>query len=85
MKNNVIIHGYTAWYAVQPKIEVYIGDDLIGEVAYKDTFEFNVDEDCIIKFKCSVRKAEIKVYKDKLNKISLEFNRFTGSLKAKYI
>ena len=29
--------------------------------------------------------AKIKVYKDKINKISLEFNRFTGSLKAKYI
>ena len=84
MENNVIIYGYTAWYAVKPKIEVYKDDELIGEVSYQDTFEFNVEEDCVLKFKCSVRKAEIKEYKDKINKISLEFNRFTGQLKAKY-
>ena len=43
MENNVIIYGYTAWYAVKPKIEVYKDDELIGEVSYQDTFEFNVE------------------------------------------
>lgn len=85
MENNVIIYGYTGWYAVKPKIQIYVGDGLIGEVAYRDTFEFRVKEDCELEFKCNMRKTKIKVYKDKLNKISLEFNRFTGFLKASYV
>lgn len=85
MENNVIIYGYTGWYAAKPKIQVYCEDELIGEVAYRDTFEFRVEEDCELVFKCSIRKAKIKVYKDKLNKVSLEFNRLTGNLKASYV
>ena len=84
MKNNVIIHGYTGWYAAKPKIDIYIKGELIGQVSYQDTFEFNVEEDTEILFKCSVRKTKIKVYKDKKNIISLEFNRFCGTLNAKY-
>ncbi len=84
MKNNVIIHGYTAWYAVKPKIEIYVNGEMIGQVAYQDTFEFNVEEDSIVEFKCSIRKTKIKVYKDKKNEISLEFNRLLGTLNAKY-
>lgn len=85
MKNNVIVYGYTGEYAVYPKIQIYCDDKLIGEVSHRDSFDFRVEDDCVLVFKCSIRKAKIKVYKDKINKISLEFNRFTGSLKAKYI
>lgn len=84
-ENNVIIHGYTDWYLVKPKIKIYKDDEFIGEVCYRDTFKFGIDEDCVITFKCSIRTAEIKVYKDQLNEISLEFNRMTGVLKATYM
>lgn len=84
MKNNVIVHGYTGWYAVKPKIEIYIKGELIGQVSYRDTFEFSIEEDCEVEFKCSIRKTKIKVYKDKKNIISLEFNRFWGTLNANY-
>lgn len=85
MDNNVIVYGYTGWYVAKPKVEIYRGDELVGEVSYRDTFEFRIEEDCELVFKCSIRKAKIKVYKDKTNKISLEFNRLTGSLKASYV
>ncbi len=85
MENNVIIYGYTDWYAIKPKVKVYCNDELIGEVSYRDTFEFRVEEDCELVFKCSIRTAKIKVYQDKLNKISLEFNRVTGKLNASYV
>ena len=84
MKNNVVVHGYTGWYAAKPKIEIYINNDLIGQVSYRDTFEFNIEEDCEIVFKCSIRKTKIKVYKDRHNDISLEFNRLWGTLNACY-
>lgn len=84
MENNVVVYGYTGWYAAKPKIDIYIKGELIGQVSYQDKFEFRIEEDCEIEFKCSVRKTKIKVYKDKKNTISLEFNRLWGTLNAKY-
>lgn len=84
MDCNLIVYGYTEWYLVKPKIKIYFNDEYLGEVIYKDSFEYQIESDGILTLKCSVRKTQIKVYKDKINKIQVQFDRFTGQLVAAY-
>ena len=82
--NNVKVYGYTDWYFVKPKVKIYKGEVFIGEVLYRDIFEFEIEEDCIITFKCGIRRTEVKVYNNKDNEIQLEFDRITGQLIASF-
>lgn len=79
---NLKIYGYTGWYAMKPKVKIYFNDDEIGQVGYNETFEGKVEEDGELLFKCNFRKATAKVYRNRVNVIHLEFDRFSGKLVA---
>lgn len=81
----VIVYGYSQVFAVNMKVKVYANGILKGEVSKDDKLEFNIDSDTNIEFKCSFRKANIKVYNDRVNEIKISFDRLTGSIKPKMI
>lgn len=84
MKNNVIVYGYSGWFAVKSKVKISFNGEQIGCVSYNDSLEYNITEDGILEFICNMRKNKINVYKDRLNIIRVEFNRVTGSLLLNY-
>lgn len=78
MKENVIIE-----FNIDYEVSIYADNELIGKSGYKDTFKYLVEKDCLLTFKKGAKKAIIKVFKDKENKIEVGYSP-TGQLKASY-
>ncbi len=78
----VIIHGYTEMFAVNPTVKVYKNNQYIAEIPRGETIELPIEEDTTFTFKCSIRKAEVRVAGNTTTEIMLSFNRGTGVLKA---
>jgi len=81
-KGKVIIHGYEEAYAVNPDVQVYDGDNLITKLSKGETYEYFLDKDTTLTFKCSIRKAKQEVKKNAITEIRLMFDRFSGKLKT---
>ena len=81
----VIVYGYTQFFAVNMKVQVYANGVLKGEVSKEDKIEFDIDTDTMIELKCSFRKANIMAYNNKTNQIKISFDRLTGAIKPKMI
>lgn len=79
---NLKVYGYTGWYAMKPKVKILFEGDEIGQVGYNETFEDKIEEDGELEFKCNFRKATVKVYRNRINVIHIEFDRFSGKLVA---
>ena len=81
----VIVYGYTQFFAVNMKVQVYANGVLKGEVSKEDKIEFDIDNDTMIELKCSFRKASIMAYNNKTNEIKISFDRLTGAIKPQMI
>lgn len=65
------------------KVKVYFNDELIDQVGFKDTSYYLIEEDSTITFKAGMKRATIRAYKDRNNKIEVGYST-TGQLKAEY-
>ena len=76
----VTILGYTENFAIAPSVSVLKDGVQIGEVKQNGKIELDINEECILQFKCSFRSAECLVTPG--DWILLAFNRTTGKLSA---
>jgi len=79
MKNNLIID-----FDLDYDVKISLNNNLIGTSGYKDTFSYTIEEDGLLTFKHKTQKASIRVYKDKPNKIKVQYST-TGQLKATFL
>lgn len=79
MKDNVFVS-----FNIDYEVNIYVDGNLIGVSGYRDTFSFPIEKDSLITFKKGAKKAIIKAFKDKENKIEVGYST-TGQLKAFYI
>ena len=78
MQENVIIK-----FNLDYEVSIYADNNLLGKSGYQDTFKCLVENDALLTFKKGTKKAMIKVFKDKENKIAVGYST-TGQLKASY-
>ena len=78
MKENVYIE-----FNIDYEVNIYADNNLIGKSGYHDVYAFSIDKDCLLTFKNGSKKAMIKAFKNKKNKIEVCYST-TGQLKANY-
>lgn len=79
---NIVIHGYSEVYAINPNVKVYVNGTLVGEVSRNGELALNIAGPCQMKFSCSFRSTTINVDPQTCSDVWLSFNRLTGSLNA---
>ena len=79
MKNNLIIK-----FDIDVDVKILLDNDIIGESGYKDTFKTTIEKDGLLTIKHGMKKANIRVSKEKLNNICVTYST-SGQLKATFI
>lgn len=79
-ESKVLVYGYTESYLINPKVKIFVNDNEIGSVAKGQVYEFKINEDTEITFKCSMRKASIMAKAGQITKVKISWNRITGQL-----
>ena len=82
---NIVIHGYTEVYAINPNVKVYVNGTFVGEVSRNGELPLNIAGPCQMKFSCSFRSTTINVDPQMCSDVWLSFNRLTGSLNAQFM
>jgi hypothetical protein len=80
LKGILEVRSYSGFYIVSPAVKVYIEDRYIGTVKKGATATFDIDKNCTVTFKCSIRSVSINVKKGSFQVVQLEFNRISGEL-----
>ena len=78
----VTIHGYQEWYINNPRVKIYSGETLIGDVGRNEIWKNYFESDTILNFRYAGKNASIKVTAFENKEIFLSLNRVTGSLIA---
>ena len=81
-KGKLIVHGYTQWFLVKPKIDVLKNGVKVAEVYPSAKMEIDIERDCTITFKCMFRTAVVQAKAGTTQEIQLAFDRITGELLA---
>lgn len=81
-QGKVIIHSYEEFFIVNPDVKVYIDGNLITRLSKGETFEYSITKPTTIKFKSSIRSANVTVSPNAITEIRLMWNRATGSLET---
>ena len=81
-KGKLIVHGYTQWFLVKPKIDVLMNGYKVAEVYPSAKTEIAIDQDCTITFNCMFRTAVVQAKSGTIQGIQLAFDRITGELLA---
>jgi hypothetical protein len=76
----VTVLGYREPFALYPAVKIYRNGMLIGKVEHDRQIELEINEQCKLQFKCSIRSAECVVKPG--DWVLLSFNRTTGKLNA---
>lgn len=79
MKNNLVIK-----FDIDVDVKILFDNNIIGESGYKDTFETIIDKDGLLTIKHGMKKANIRVLKEKQNNISVTYST-SGQLKATFM
>ncbi|MGM9564269.1 MAG: zinc-ribbon domain-containing protein [Faecousia sp.] len=79
----LVIYGYTGWYLVKPKLQIYHNGEYIGDLSYKaKTKEIPISEPTTVEVKCSFCSTNVRVFPGRHNEIYTEFDRATGKILA---
>ena len=79
----VVIFGYTGWFLVYPKMQIYFNGEYIGDLSHKaKTKEIPIDKPTTVEIKCSFRSTSVRVFPGRHNEIYTEFDRATGQILA---
>ena len=73
----VVIHGYTQWFAIRPMVVVEYGSQEIGRVGYNEVKIFNLPSKGTLTFRCMGKVYAIRMQKNDFH-VYLKWNRFTG-------
>jgi hypothetical protein len=74
------IYGYTQFFLVNPKIDIYKDDVCIGKIGKGEVFEVSIERDCQIKFSCLARTAICLARSGVNQSIKIEWDRLTGGM-----
>jgi len=85
VESKVIVYGYTQQFLINPKVEVFWKDQLVGAVGKGDFLEFVIDVDGEVHFKMKWRKASLPVKSEKVNKIKISWDRITGKMIPQHV
>ena len=80
--SKIIIHGYKESFAANPAVSISIEGKSVGSVEKGGMTVIEIDHDCIIDFRCSIRTTRHAVKVGQKEEIMLSFNRLTGALSA---
>lgn len=79
----VVIYGYTGWFLVKPKMQIYLNGEYIGDLSYRaKTKEIPISKPTTVEIKCGFRSTSVHVFPCKHNEIYTEFDRTTGKFLA---
>lgn len=78
--SKVTIYGYTESFAINPDVDIYMGNKLVASVAKNSKVEISISEPCELLFSCSLRSAKCNVNPG--DSVLMSFNRVTGGLSA---
>lgn len=78
--NAVNIHGYTQWFAVNPKVDVYCNGQQIAAVGKGETVTIDISSCSNLTFNCMGRKTSIMVTPGADTDLYISFDRVSGAL-----
>ena len=79
MENNLTIK-----FDIDIDVKIYLNHNIIGTSGYKDTFASTIKEDGLLTIKHGMKKANIRVSKEKMNNIAVTYST-SGQLKATFV
>ena len=81
----LIIYGYKETFLINTDIKVYKNKNLVGKIGNNGIMQLDIEKDCTIEFKTMFRSAKYDAKANKLQKIILSWDRFSGKLKVNRI
>lgn len=76
----VMVHGYTESFAVNPNVDIYINDNIVASVARNSMLPVYISNPCELTFKFGFRTTQCFAHPGDV--IVLSFNRMSGKLLA---
>jgi len=79
--SKVVVHGYTQWFLINPKVQIYWNGDRVGAVEKMVSMSFDVGGDGEVSFKSSMRSAaSVHVQAGRVTTIKISCDRVSEKL-----
>lgn len=80
--DKVMVYGYTESYAVNPDVDIFIVNNMVGKVGHNSMVPVYISKPCELKFKCSLSFGTTQCFAHPGDVVVLSLSRMSGKLSA---